>query len=93
MARLIMVSIKDKVTNEFLSPVYVHNQEEAARLFKYQLNNTELWKDNADQFEMYTIGILDTNTGNIMGATPDIETKDVLTLHPDMIFKGIDILS
>lgn len=93
MARLIMVSIKDKVTGEFLSPIYVHNQEEAARIFKYQLNNTDLWKDNADQFEMYEMAILDTSNGNLIGIEPDKTTGENIVLHPDMILKGIDILS
>ena len=33
MSRVIIVAIKDKITGEFMTPMYVHNQEEAARLF------------------------------------------------------------
>lgn len=93
MARLIMISIKDKVTGEFLSPIYVHNQEEAARIFKYQLSTTDLWKENAEQFEMYEMAVLDTTTGNLIAIEPDKTTGENIILHPDMIFKGIDILS
>ena len=91
--KLLMVSIKDKVTGEFLSPIYVHNQEEAARVFKYQLENTDIWKDNKDQFELYTLAILDTNTGNLISVIADNLTGEQITLHPDLTFKGIDILS
>lgn len=90
--RLLIMSIKDKVTNEFMTPFYVHNIEEGARAFKFNLTKTELWKDNAEQFELYTLGILDTNTGNIIGSTPNHE-GEIDTLHPDMNYKGNDILS
>lgn len=91
--KLIIVSIKDKTTGEYLTPVYVHNQDEAARLFKYQLSKTEIWAQNAEQFEMYELGVLDTVSGNITGIEPNKETGSNDVLHPDLIFKGSDILS
>ena len=93
MSRLLMVSVKDKVTGEFLSPFYVHNQEEAARVFKYQLDSNQIWQDNAEQFEMYTLAILDTETGNLIGVVPEQPSGNILTLHPDSMYKGTDILS
>lgn len=90
--RVIIVAIKDTVTGEIMTPFYVHNTEEAARVFKYNLVKNEMWSDNKDQFEMYTLGMLDTQTGNIISAAPE-ETGDVITIHPDILYKGIDILS
>ena len=75
-----------------ISPFCVHNQEEAARVFKYNLVKNEMWSDNKDQFEMLILGILDTQTGNIISSAPE-QTGDVVTIHPDLLFKGIDILS
>lgn len=92
MAKLMMISVKDKVTGEFLSPFYTHNKEEAARVFKHMLTTNEIWKDNPDNFEMYSMGILDTNTGNIISVQPDKQGTQPVT-HPDLIYKGIDILS
>lgn len=92
MSRVIIVAIKDKITGEFMTPMYVHNQEEAARLFKYNLEHTQLWKENAEQFEMHNLGILDTQTGNIISCLPDKTTGDIHTIHPDMIYKGTDII-
>ena len=51
-----------------------------------------MWSDNKDQFEMLILGILDTQTGNIISSAPE-QTGDVVTIHPDLLFKGIDILS
>ena len=90
--RILMVAIKDTVTGEVLTPFYVHNPEEASRVFKYNLVKNEIWADNKDQFEMLTLGILDTETGNIFSAAPE-ETGDIVTIHPDLLYKGIDILS
>lgn len=87
-----MVSVKDKVTGEFLSPIYVHNQEEASRVFKYQLETTPMWKDNAEQFEMCTLAILDTTTGNLISVIPEQTSGELQVLHPDNLFKGTDIL-
>lgn len=92
MSRVLIVAIKDKITGEFMTPMYVHNQEEAARLFKYNLEHTQLWQDNAEQFEMHTLGILDTQSGNIIACVPEKGTGDIHTLHPDMIYKGSDII-
>lgn len=82
---LIIVSIKDKVTGEHLSPIYVHNTEEAKRVFAYQIESNQMWKDNAEQFEMYKLGNLDTTTGTIS----DDDWNNVI--KTELICKGTDL--
>lgn len=93
MAEFIIVSVKDTVTGEFLSPQYVHNHEEAKRLFRYQLANTPTWLENSEQFEMYDLGMLDTTTGNIFGNDEPGTMNDIPVIHPELICKGNDILA
>lgn len=92
MAEFIIVSVKDKTMGEFMNPMFVHNQEEAKRLFKYQLTSNPIWKDNAEQFEMYDLGLLDTQTGNIIGNDEEPLNNLAPTIHPELICKGTDLI-
>lgn len=92
MAEFYITSVKDECTGEFLSPVFVHNKEEAKRFFSYQLNNTELWKQNAEQFTLWDLGLFDSTTGNIIGNDEPGTVTDIPVIHPDLICKGTDII-
>lgn len=86
----IIASVRDKVTGEHLQPMFFHNQEEAKRMFAYQLENNEIWKNNPEQFELFDLGLLDTNTGNIIGNDEGPDGFGVI-IHPEIICKALDI--
>lgn len=92
MAELIIIAVKDTCTGEVLAPTYVHNHDEAKRLFTYQMENTKLWKDNAEQFQLLDLGMLDTETGNIIGNDEPGSVNDIAIIHPEIICKGTDIV-
>lgn len=93
MAEFIIAAVKDKTMKEMLQPIFVHNHDEAKRFFAYQLNSNPIWKDNPDQFELYDLGLFDTETGNIIGNDEKFESDISPVIHPEIICKGIDILS
>lgn len=93
MAEFIIVSVKDKLTGECMQPVFVHNADEAKRLFKYQLETTPLWKDNPEQFELYDLGLFDTSSGNIIGNDEKFSTEMAPIIHPEIICKGTDLIT
>lgn len=75
-------TIKDKITEQFMQPIYLHNEDEAKRLFSYQLENTPLWKDNAEQFYLFKTACFDQESGVTIGLN-----------EPDLICKGNDLIS
>lgn len=82
-----IAAVKDKVMDEILQPIFVHNEEEAKRFFEYQLRTNNIWKENPDQFELYDLGVFDSKTGNIVG-----NNEQPTVCHPELICKGLDIL-
>lgn len=93
MSEFIIVSVKDTCTKEFLAPQFVHNHEEAKRLFKWQLEKTPTWKENAEQFHLYDLGLFDTNSGNIIGNDEVAEAGMIpVVCHPELICKGTDLI-
>lgn len=64
-------TVKDELTNTFLNPAVIKSDDEAKRLFKYQVNNTPIWKDNPEDYSLYKVGTFDDNTGTIIGTTPE----------------------
>ena len=86
-----IVAVKDKLTKEFLQPIFVQNHDVAKRNFAWQLENTPTWKENAEQFEMYDLGMLDSETGNIIG-NDELPFGDMPIIHPEMICKGTDLI-
>lgn len=93
MAEFIIISVKDKLTGEFMQPVHVHNTDEAKRLFKYQLESTPIWKQNPEQFELYDLGLFDTNSGNIIGNDEKFSSEMAPIIHPELIYKGTDLIT
>lgn len=64
-------TVKDELTNTFLNPAVIKSDDEAKRLFKYQVNNTPIWKDNPEDYSLYKVGTFDDSTGTIIGITPE----------------------
>lgn len=62
-----MYSVKDELNGKFMNPMFVEEGEyaeaSAIRQFKSNVNNIQLWKDNADDFSLYLVGSFDDETG------------------------------
>lgn len=76
-------SVKDELSGKFLNPFFLGDSEttedEAIRIFRNNINNISLWKDNATDFSLYQIGAMDDTTGSIAGeATKIIGGRAVL---------------
>ena len=54
-------TVKDEMTGSFLNPAVIKTDEEAKRMFKYQINNTPIWTDNPEDFSLYKVGTLSHN--------------------------------
>lgn len=62
-----MYAVKDTVAENFLEPLFVDNEAQAKRWFASNIKNIPLWRENAEQFELYRIGEWDGNKGVITG--------------------------
>ena len=60
-----IVAVQDNLTEAFLQPTFVGTLAEAKRLFEYQVNNIELWKENASDYDLYSLGVYNAETGEI----------------------------
>lgn len=49
-------SVKDELTGKFMQPIFIETDPEAIRWFKYVLNKTDLWKENAAMYSLYRLG-------------------------------------
>ena len=58
-----IVAIKDKLSGRFMQPIYIENEELAKRWFKNVLENTEIFKDNKQDFELYKLGTFTDDLG------------------------------
>lgn len=62
-----MYSVKDEMTGKFMSPMFTEDTDLsdslATREFKSHMNNIQLWKDNANDYSLYLVGIFDDETG------------------------------
>ena len=61
-----MYSVKDVMTERYFAPVMMLNDNEAIRQFKTQVNNQQLWKDNPQDFDLYSLGTFEEETGEII---------------------------
>ena len=64
-------TVKDELTGTFLNPSVINSDNEAKRIFKYQVNNTGVWKDNPEDFSLYKVATFDDETGTIVGIKPE----------------------
>lgn len=58
-----VVAVKDELTQSFLQPQFGETKEELLRIFSHQINNIPLWKENASDFSLYSLGTFDESTG------------------------------
>lgn len=60
-----IVAVYDNLTESFLAPQFVETLAEAQRIFETQINTINIWKNNASDFDMYSLGKYDAETGVI----------------------------
>lgn len=62
-----MYAVKDEMTGKFMNPMFIESDETAdkiaTRQFKSNLNNIQLWKDNANDYSLYFVGTFDDELG------------------------------
>ena len=60
-----IVAVMDNLTESFLQPTFIGSLAEAERLFSHQINTIPLWKDNAGDYDLFSLGTYDAETGLI----------------------------
>lgn len=60
-----IVAVYDNLTESYLEPHFFGTLAEAQRVFEYQINNIELWKTNAGDYDLFSLGKFDSETGSI----------------------------
>lgn len=60
-----IVAVYDNLTESFLQPTFVPTLAEAQRLFQYQINSIPLWRENASDYDLYSLGTYNTEEGYI----------------------------
>lgn len=62
-----MYSVKDELTQKFMNPMFVEQNElsdkMAIRQFTSNMNNIQLWKDNPNDYTLYKVGEFDDEQG------------------------------
>lgn len=58
-----MYAVKDEMSNSFFHPALVRTEEEAIRAFKSQVNHTQIWADNPEDFSLYCVGYYNDENG------------------------------
>lgn len=58
-----IVAVYDNLTESFLQPTFVPTLAEAQRLFQHQINSIPLWKDNASDYDLYSLGTYNAEEG------------------------------
>ena len=58
--------VKDELANHYFNPTPFLSKEEAERQFKTNVNNIELWKNNASDFSLFKVGEYNEETGEII---------------------------
>lgn len=62
-----MYSVKDELTQKFMNPMFVEDNEIADQLavrqFRSNLNSIKLWKDNANDYSLFKVGVFDDEEG------------------------------
>lgn len=56
-------AVKDELTGRLHQPIFMETDPEAIRWFKFVLNKTELWKNNAAMYTLYRLGTFNDKTG------------------------------
>lgn len=61
-----IVAVYDNLTEAYLEPHFFGSLAEAQRVFEYQINSIPLWKSNASDYDLYSLGRFDSETGAII---------------------------
>ena len=69
----IVYAVKDELTGRFLQPIFMESDPEAIRWFKYVLNKTDMWKQNAAMYSLYKLG-----TFNDVAGLGDYPVKEMI---------------
>lgn len=79
-----MYAIKDELTQTFMQPIFIKavesdptGEQQAIRLFSYQINNTPVLTDSSSDYSLYMIGIFDEGSGKVAHVTDDGTPKKI----------------
>ena len=61
-----IVAVYDNLTEAYLEPHFFGTLAEAERVFAFQINDIPLWRENASDYDLYSLGRFDSETGQIM---------------------------
>ena len=61
-----VVAVYDNLTEAYLEPHFFGTLAEAERVFAFQINDIPLWKSNAGDYDLYSLGRFDCETGQLM---------------------------
>lgn len=60
-----IVAVYDNLTEAYLEPRFFGTLAEAQRVFEYQINNIALWKENSGDYDLFSLGRFNEETGSI----------------------------
>ena len=60
-----VVAVYDNLTEAYLEPHFFGTLVEAQRVFTYQINNIDLWRENAGDYDLYSLGRFDAEEGQL----------------------------
>lgn len=61
-----IVAVYDNLTEAYLEPRFFGTLAEAERVFTYQINNIDLWRENSTDYDLYSLGQFDSETGQVI---------------------------
>lgn len=59
-------AVKDELQGKYKTPAYVTKEEEIIRNFKWQVNETPIWKSNPADFTLWKLGTFDDESGQFV---------------------------
>lgn len=63
--KLTFYAVKDLMTERFMNPALSESDAVAIRQFKSNIEHINLWKDNPQDFDLWSLGTYDDETGEI----------------------------
>lgn len=61
-----VVAVYDNLTEAYLEPHFFGTLAEAQRVFTYQINNIDLWRENAGDYDLFCLGRFDAEQGQLI---------------------------
>lgn len=58
-------AVKDAMTERFMNPALFEREDVAVRQFRSNINNIPLWRDNPQDFDLYSLGTFNDETGEL----------------------------